>query len=261
MGRYRCHPGDAEWSRENEVRRGPLLVFPHVGVGIESLDAVLADPNVVMLYNHGQRYRRRLVDDTGDRCVWLQLEPEVLDQAGARCVETPFERTHVPCASGVHLAHRVLAGRALSGDDELLEELALALCDRLLEQALGPATDRPTDHRVINETKAVLATSYAERLTLERIARDVHISRFHLARVFRAGTGESIHRYLTRLRLHRALDALEDPARRIVEVALSHGFSSHAHFTDVFRREFGVTPKEARENGTNLKDWSILLGS
>ena len=48
-----------------------------------------------------------------------------------------------------------------------------------------------------------------------------------------------IHRYLNRLRLRTALEYLGDSMADLSDTALSLGFSSHSHFTESFRREFG----------------------
>ena len=92
--------------------------------------------------------------------------------------------------------------------------------------------------------KTYLASRLAERITLDEVARAVHASPFHLARVFRQRTGMPIHRYLTRLRLRASLERLADGADDLTALALELGFSSHSHFADAFRREFGRTPSE-----------------
>ncbi len=85
-----------------------------------------------------------------------------------------------------------------------------------------------------------------ERVTLDAVARAVHASPFHLARVFRQRTGAPIHRYLTRLRLRAALERLAGGANDLTALALALGFSSHSHFADAFRSEFGRTPSAVR---------------
>ena len=70
-----------------------------------------------------------------------------------------------------------------------------------------------------------------------------------------------LHRYLTRLRLRAALERLAGGANDLTALALDLGFSSHSHFADAFRREFGRTPsavrgdgrRTLREMGKNLK--------
>jgi AraC family transcriptional regulator len=129
-------------------------------------------------------------------------------------------------------------------DPVAVEEIVLALVDRVLGP--GPATE-PADalssswRRLSQEIQHVIATRFADRLTLEAIAAICKTSPFHASRVFRAVTGDTIHRRLTRVRLRVALFELHRGAG-LARVALSSGFSSHSHFTSSFRREFGVVP-------------------
>ena len=106
-----------------------------------------------------------------------------------------------------------------------------------------------TDHVDRAEAaKVYLASRLGERITLDDVARAVYASPFHLARVFHQRTGVPIHRYLTRLRLRASLERLDDGANDLTELALELGFSSHSHFTDTFRREFGSPPSDLRRN-------------
>jgi AraC-like DNA-binding protein len=52
------------------------------------------------------------------------------------------------------------------------------------------------------------------------------------------------------VRLRTSLERIAEPGADLTSIALDLGFSSHSHFTDVFRREFGSTPSEVRENTT-----------
>jgi AraC-like DNA-binding protein len=101
------------------------------------------------------------------------------------------------------------------------------------------------DHAERTEAaKIYLAASMSERITLDDVASAVNVSPFHLARIFQKHTGVPVHRYLTQLRLRASLERLDGD---LTTVALELGFSSHSHFTDAFRREFGKSPSEMRE--------------
>jgi AraC-like DNA-binding protein len=64
--------------------------------------------------------------------------------------------------------------------------------------------------------------------------------------VFRRETGITLHAQLNRLRLRRALHEIADGAPDLTRLALDLGFSSHAHFTHAFTREFRHTPSRIR---------------
>jgi AraC family transcriptional regulator len=104
------------------------------------------------------------------------------------------------------------------------------------------------DHAEKTEAaKELLAARMSEHVMLDEIAREVGASPFNFARIFRRQTGLPVHRYLTLLRLRGSLERLAQSDVDLTILALHLGFSSHSHFTGVFRREFGETPSSFRQ--------------
>ena len=85
-----------------------------------------------------------------------------------------------------------------------------------------------------------------DQLSLESLAQESGYSRVHFVRMFRAATGRSPHNYLLNLRIERSRELLSNPGLSLTDIALDCGFSSHSHFTRVFRQFLGVTPSEYR---------------
>lgn len=80
-------------------------------------------------------------------------------------------------------------------------------------------------------------------LPLEELAAVACFSPFHFHRVFTTVVGETVARFVKRLRLERALRLLSHPPRRsLTEVALACGFASSSDFSRSFKRHFGVPP-------------------
>jgi AraC-like DNA-binding protein len=119
-------------------------------------------------------------------------------------------------------------------------------CDTLRQPLPKPRARRGstgvTHHLLAEAAKSRLAQSPAEPLPLQELARALHTSPFHLARVFRAETGFSVNGYRSAFRLRIALSRLAGGGGGLVSLPLELGFSSHSHFTDTFRPEFGVVP-------------------
>lgn len=86
----------------------------------------------------------------------------------------------------------------------------------------------------------------SSKISLGDLATVAGLSRMHFASQFRAATGLRPHEYLLRQRIHRAQDLLLGSAMTIVEVALTVGFQTQAHFTTVFKRFVGDTPCQWR---------------
>jgi len=84
-------------------------------------------------------------------------------------------------------------------------------------------------------------------LSLESLAAAVGVSPFRFARGFRQATGTPPHRYLTLRRLERAKELLQAGGLGIAEIAAAVGFATQSHFTTLFRRHCGITPKRYRD--------------
>lgn len=231
--------------------------------------SLTADVNHVVFFSQGSSYRVSHPTDCGDRGTVFVPASNVLhdilrelDPSSDDRPDKAFPFVLGPCEAGVFWRHHELVRRLELAPADSLEPLwadvtALQLIADVLEAAFArhglPRKRRrngtEADHADRAEAaKTYLASRLGERLTLDDIARIVHVSPFHLARIFQQQTGMPIHRYLTRLRLRASLERLADGANDLTALALELGFSSHSHFSDTFRREFGCTPSEVRRD-------------
>ncbi|MET0412437.1 MAG: AraC family transcriptional regulator [Polyangiaceae bacterium] len=85
-------------------------------------------------------------------------------------------------------------------------------------------------------------------LSVERLSAVAAFSKFHFHRQFSELFGLSVGRYVQLLRLKRASYQLVfRPELRVIEVALASGYDSHEAFSRAFKKAFGQTPSEFRE--------------
>jgi AraC family transcriptional regulator len=251
IGEFHCPAGHPRWHAVNQIGGAATIAFPATSVVIQHLGAepLLANANHVVFYNAWQPYRRRLHDGRGDHCLFFELAPEMLRTAFG-LEGAPF--THAPSDGQTFLAAH---GAARASDELQAEELGLLAVQRAAERMVafhsGPRrvarerTDRE-HHRLVEAAKDVLTERLADRLTLGEVARTVHSSEFHLARVFRERTGFTLHGYRTQLRLRVALDQVAAGSADLTALAAELGFSSHAHFTRAFKEVFGSPPSAVR---------------
>ena len=59
-------------------------------------------------------------------------------------------------------------------------------------------------------------------------------------------SGLSPMEYVMKVRLHRAVELLKDDSVSVQEVASAVGFNTHSFFSECFKREFGMTPRQWR---------------
>ncbi|MBV9926977.1 MAG: helix-turn-helix transcriptional regulator [Acidobacteria bacterium] len=91
-----------------------------------------------------------------------------------------------------------------------------------------------------------MAEHLAEEFSLERLAAQAGLSKFHFQRLFKAATGVSPSRYHIDLRINEARRLLRETKLGVIEVALEVGYTNPSHFARLFRRETGLSPSDYR---------------
>ena len=104
---------------------------------------------------------------------------------------------------------------------------------------------------VIHQSVQYIGTHYAQRLTLEDMARRVYLSPAYFSRIFKEETGETFTAYLSRVRIERSLELLRRKELRLADIAQLVGFEDQSYFTRVFKKHTGVSPLRYREGKDN----------
>lgn len=99
---------------------------------------------------------------------------------------------------------------------------------------------------VLKRLKDYIEEHLAEPLTLEELASQVSLSKYHFVRTFKQSTGTTPHSYVLERRLNHASQLLKNGDQLISNIAYDCGFSDPAHFSRVFRRKFGLGPRDFR---------------
>ena len=131
-----------------------------------------------------------------------------------------------------------------------MANLTIAVDDDVLRRARVRAAEQGTSVNAVLREELVRYADPAgsDRAVEELLAITPGYSRSHFLRMFRATTEVTPHRYVLKRRLERARQLLEKVEPAIEEIAFVCGFSSPAHLTLAFRKEFGITPTEYRRH-------------
>ncbi len=95
--------------------------------------------------------------------------------------------------------------------------------------------------------KEYIDSHYAEELTLEALSKAVHVSPYHLSRVFKRETGYSPMQYVNHRRLGEAQVLLTTTGCQVTEIALETGFDTLSNFYKTFMKQVGMSPTRFRE--------------
>jgi AraC-like DNA-binding protein len=176
--------------------------------------------------------------------IWWH--PDVLTQAseslGVRgAVHLKLSQTDHP---GLRASfHGLLTGVQHSSEPGFIEEQFLDSTLQLLELCgeRRPPSRPPGTHPAMSRVRARLHDEFTETLSLESLAREVGLSKFHVARCFKEATGVPPHQYQKLLRLQSARRHIER-GFCVREAAAASGFADEAHLSRCFRDWLGVSP-------------------
>ncbi len=106
-----------------------------------------------------------------------------------------------------------------------------------------PVPTQLTHPTYLEQAKDFIDAHYYEDITLQQIADAVHISRYHLLRMFQIHFRVSPHVYLTHRRITEAKQLLL-LGYPLADIAQQTGFTDQSHFTHRFKQITGITPKQ-----------------
>ncbi|MCQ6248021.1 AraC family transcriptional regulator [Streptomyces malaysiensis] len=161
-----------------------------------------------------------------------------------------YERMAAAVASGDPLVEHTLRslGAAGEGDDLYAESAATFLAVHVLTRGLRPPQEsRPgAEGPWVHKAVAMMRDRLGGPLTVADMAAEVGFSVYHFIRVFKDATGQTPHRYLTRLRVEEAQRLLRADGLSVAQIATRCGFGSPGSLSTAFLRHTGVRPSAYR---------------
>lgn len=148
--------------------------------------------------------------------------------------------------------HAALAGPAsrLEQDSRLLSVLARFL---LRHADARPSPGPPgRERRAVKLVRGYLEDNLDENVSLGELSSLVHLSPFHLSRVFKEEVGIPPHAYQTQARVARAKGLLLG-GWPVARVAFETGFADQSHLARHFKRLVGVAPGSYARNSKNVQ--------
>ncbi|MDL2232571.1 AraC family transcriptional regulator [Ruminococcaceae bacterium OttesenSCG-928-L11] len=110
----------------------------------------------------------------------------------------------------------------------------------------------------IRDAIGYIEDNIGEALTIEDIARHVHISPFYFQKGFAMLCDFTVSDYIRCRRLALAGSELAATDAKIIDIALKFGYDSPDSFTKAFTRFHGCTPTAARKGGASIKSFAPL---
>jgi signal transduction histidine kinase/ligand-binding sensor domain-containing protein/DNA-binding response OmpR family regulator len=150
-------------------------------------------------------------------------------------ISKPFSMDLLRSTIGNLLRERALLRNKFSGkesmDDDVKEVKLQNPDDKLLERVV----------HIINENMS------NEDFNVDALSNEAGISRVHLYRKMKELTNQTPSEFIRNVRLKQAANLLSDPHQSISEVMYACGFSNRASFSSMFKRFYGVSPREYQQ--------------
>ena len=203
-------------------------------------------------------------------CSYLSVtfHPRLLYGYSSSVMQTKY-MNHIlksPSLASIHLVsekdwqRRILEGiekiRLLNREHPASEELKIQIALLQIWQELYEHVEisetgfaeHGRDTERIRRIMEYIQAHYAEKITLEELAEQIHLCRSESCRLFKRYMKESMFDYLLDYRIERSLELLRRPELDVTQIAGQTGFTSPGYFSKIFKRKMGCTPLEYRKN-------------
>ena len=269
---YPCTiPGDfpqvaLHWQESMElvfVKRGTGLVQ----VGAESCPARMGD---IFIFTPGTLHALRQAEGQCMEYENIIFELELLGGADDLCAE----RYLLPLQSGrMALQPRIIPGEAgypqaaaclqeaeeankvkTAGYELAIKGALLRFLSILIGQHGTPLPADTTDTRRLKTVLQLIEAEYATPLRIEDAAEACGCSQSHFMRWFKKMTGQGFTAYLNDHRLNLAAELLRITDATVLDIAGRVGFDNLSYFNRLFKRRYGMTPREYRVQARKLQE-------
>ncbi|WP_123041823.1 response regulator transcription factor [Cohnella candidum] len=128
--------------------------------------------------------------------------------------------------------------------EQVLEQLHL-----MAEKVMGEVrkTRFSGGQKLAEAIRLYVDENYSYELTLSSLAEMFHLNETYLSSLFKQNAGLTFSDYVTNLRLTKAEQLLRENELKLTDIATLVGYSSSSYFSTSFKKHYGVSPKEYRD--------------
>lgn len=119
--------------------------------------------------------------------------------------------------------------------------------NRIVYETKHPMSPLPEEASLFSRLCEYINLHLEDDLSLDALAGEFFVSKYHISHIFKKNMGISLHQYLSKKRVYACKNLLL-AGHPVMEIAKAYGFSDYSAFFRAFKKEFGVGPKEYRES-------------
>ena len=237
------------WSRTYLAQEGDIIILmPHVIHSIEQLDSSYAEYfNIVFHFSI-------LGKETEDACYEKYLKPLITQEKMVNCYEK--SGTELNSLLRTLLLSLIENRRSSYSTHEFMVKSNLFMIMHYLNQYCVNSEESDLAMQLTYDKLKIalyhVQNSYAENITIKKVAKLCGFSESHFMKLFRELTGMSFTAYLVNYRLELSSKQLLETEQKVIDIATNCGFNNHSYFTRSFIKKYGVTPVKYRTNSVLL---------
>lgn len=134
----------------------------------------------------------------------------------------------------------------IAEDDIMLQSLVMQIVYRLGRYSpvrnIGHSP-KQNNSKAIENTLKYIDENLTEPLSLEMLSERANFSPIYFHKLFRASTGDTLHEYVEKKRINKAVELLISTEMMLTEIAYECGFSSQSYFSYVFKKRMKLAPR------------------
>lgn len=123
-----------------------------------------------------------------------------------------------------------------------LEQWITRLIDSVCGKIINLSTTKHS--KTIDFMKQYVNQHYNEEITLDIISEKVFFTKNYLSQIFKQDTGENFKNYLTRVRMEKAKELMQNSHLKIYEIAEVVGYNNTTYFSQLFKKYTGLNPSD-----------------
>ncbi len=87
----------------------------------------------------------------------------------------------------------------------------------------------------------------AESYSIENLAEEFGVNKFNFIKKFKSSTNVTPHQFIIKKKLERSKNLLKENSLSLTDITYMLNFSDQSHFSNSFKKMYGVTPREFRK--------------
>ena len=207
-------------------------------------DLAVSFPNTV----HGYRSTKSPAQG-----LMMIIAPEYCSDFKQQLLNTKPEQALVPKSllrSDVAQVARAIASEYITGNDDAVQRAYIQV---ILARVMPVLTLRPNtssgegEEELLRRAMIYLSTHWLEAVTLNDLARELGVSKYHLSRQFSERLHTNFRTYVNSLRVERAQQLLRGTNASVTDICFDCGFESQRTFNRAFFQLTGAAPRQYRQ--------------